>query len=63
MKTNKSDFRAPIKPLQSSWVTLAYSKPKKGAIVVKRSLGSSRQVPLIKSMGQFVVGNFSDTSY
>lgn len=46
----KSDFRAPIKTLKTSWVQMAYTKPKKGAISIKRSL-SSRATPIFKNNG------------
>lgn len=47
---NKSDFRAPQKMLRTSWVQMVYSKPKKGAISIKRSL-SSRSTPIFKTNG------------
>jgi hypothetical protein len=62
MTTNNNKFRAPMKSLKTSWNEMVYSKPKKGKITVKRSLGNTRQIPLVRSMGM-VLSSSSDTSY
>lgn len=51
MKKINNDFRAPIKTLRSSWVTMAFSKPKTSGMIIKRSL-SFRATPIMKSAGQ-----------
>ena len=49
---NKNNtFRAPIKSLKTSWVSVAFSKPKTGGVIIKRSL-SSRPKSIFKDKGQ-----------
>ena len=50
MKNNS--FRAPQKQLKSSWVELAFSKPKSLGPTIKKSLGS-RSTAIIKDRGTF----------
>lgn len=57
----KNEFKAPQSQLRTSWVQMAFSKPKTGGSLIKRSL-SSRATPIIKSAGKYVTGG-SDTSY
>jgi len=56
----KTDFRAPQKALRTSWVQMAFSKPKSTGTIVKRSLGS-RPTPIFKSRG--VTMSNSNDSY
>lgn len=58
---NDTAFRAPQKTLRTSWVQMAYSKPKSTGAIVKRSL-SSRAKPIFKSKGQITTLSF-DNSY
>lgn len=43
-------FKAPQKPLKSSWVQLAFTKGKSGPII-KKSLGNPRQSFIAKNRG------------
>ena len=52
MSKNNS-FRAPQKNLKSSWVELAFSKPKSAGPIVMKSLGN-RSTAIIKDRGTFV---------
>jgi len=47
----KNEFKAPQKTLKSSWVSVAFSKPKSTGVIIKRSL-SSRSKPIFKDRGQ-----------
>ena len=51
MKKPDNNFRAPQKTLRSSWATMAFSKPKTGGMIIKRSL-SSRATPIIRENGK-----------
>lgn len=57
----KNEFKAPQSQLRTSWVQMAFSKPKTGGTLIKRSL-SSRSTPIIKSAGRVVSGG-SDNTY
>jgi hypothetical protein len=45
-------FKAPQKPLRSSWVQIAFKKPK-AATIIKKSLGS-RPTAMIKDRGNMI---------
>ena len=47
---NNNGFRAPQKSLKSSWVQIAYSKPKSNGPIIKKSLGN-RSTAIIKDRG------------
>jgi len=47
----KNEFKAPQKTLRTSWVSVAFSKPKTGGVIIKRSL-SSRSKPIFRDNGQ-----------
>jgi hypothetical protein len=47
----KNQIKAPHRALRTSWVQLAFSKPKSTGTIIKRSL-SSRATPIIKTRGQ-----------
>jgi hypothetical protein len=47
----KNNFKAPQKTLRTSWVQMAFSKPKTGGVTIKRSL-SSRATPVIRENGK-----------
>jgi len=47
----KHQIKAPQKALRTSWVQMAFSKPKSTGTIIKRSL-SSRATPIIKTRGQ-----------
>ena len=56
MTTNTTYFKAPIKSLKSSWVTVAFSKPKVAPLLIKRSLSNNRSM-LQTSMGKTVTSS------
>ena len=43
-------FKAPQKKLRTSWVEMAFSKPQKGALIVRKSL-SSRPQAIVTYLG------------
>ncbi len=45
-------FKAPQKPLRSSWVQIAFKKPK-AVTIIKKSLGS-RATAMIKDRGNMI---------
>lgn len=51
----KTTFKAPQKSLKSSWVQIAFSKPKQ-LTVVKKSLGS-RATAIVKDGGNFLTNS------
>ena len=54
-------FKAPQKSLQSSWVQIAFNKPKSLGPIVKKSLGS-RSLAIIKDRGNFMSNSSSNHS-
>jgi hypothetical protein len=59
MKTHNT-IQAPIKKLRSSWVEIAYSKPKAGS-VIKKSL-SRNSTAIIKSRGTYITNSSNNNS-
>lgn len=53
-------FRAPQKALKSSWVEIAYSKPKAGSLI-KKSL-SRNSTAIIKSRGTYITNSSNNNS-
>jgi hypothetical protein len=48
---SKNNFKAPQKTLRTSWVSVAFSKPKTTGVIIKRSLSSNAKT-IIKNRGQ-----------
>ena len=47
----ENTFKAPQKTLRSSWISASFSKPKKGGVLIKKSL-SSRARPIFSNKGE-----------
>ena len=58
---NTASFKAPQRSLKTSWIEMAFSKPKKGALIVRKSL-SNRSTPVVTYLGQVKLSS-GDNSY
>lgn len=57
----KTTFKAPQKPLRSSWKEIAFKMPSKKNAIITKSL-TGRGATLLKSKGQYVWGGNQQNS-